>query len=538
LDDRQPKRPLADDPTFLASLSELDRGLTSREGPGLDANPVQAFPESQPPPARPPLAPRGISGPTPGRITAQPVAARISIAAPPPPLAAQSAPTPSAASLPEPPPWLPPTAFAALSAASAALSAAFELQPSGPSVAPSSVAAPPAAALAQAATAGSARTLLDIFPPTVSRESTAPVLPAPDSLAPPRIAAVEPPRVAVRPRTVPAPAQARGGVTYESFYGLDTKPFAAPADPRFLYHGSAHDRVLQDLLSSVSKHDAIAVMTGPAGMGKTIVCRALIDQLDRRTVVSFVSDEVPASPEHLLKKVLVDFGVVSAEEAASGGLASASHDDLSRALRDFLASLAALQATALLIVDDAHKLPADVFRELRTLSDGAAAGHALQLLLVGEPRLTRDLRSNELRALDERAALRVELGPLEEEEVAGYVAHRLAVAGSGERVSFSDRAIHRIFALSRGVPGVVNRICDRSLVLGHQASESLIDGDLVEEAAQHLGLVSADEGGSLRDRVMVAVLMIVLMLAGAAGAGWVFREPLGRALAQFSIGRR
>jgi type II secretory pathway predicted ATPase ExeA len=455
LDDRPPKRSLADDPQFLASLSDLDRGLAEDAG---EQSPAE-------PPPMPPLAPRTIPRPTPAPIAAQPIATPISIAAPPP----------STVSLPEPPPWLPPNAFAAINAASEALATAFE----------------------------------------------------PASEPP-----VAPPRAAVKPRPFPAAAQTRG-VTYESFYGLDGQPFAA-ADLRFLYHSTSHDRAVQDLLSSVASHDAVAVLTGPPDIGKTMLCRALVDQLDRRTIVSVVSDKPPASGDQLLKTLLVDFGVVSAEDAA-GGLASASHDDLSRALHGFLASLSILKATALLIVDQAHKLPADVLHELRSLS---GSGHPLQLVLVGEPALTRQLRSDDLRAIDERVGARVELGPLEDDEVGGYVAHRLAVAGSGERVGFSETAVRRIFALSHGVPGAINRICDGSLALAHEASASLIDDEFVENAAQQLGLTPPESRDPLRDRVMIVVLMIALVLAGAAGAGWVFREPLGRVLTHFSPGRR
>jgi len=378
-----------------------------------------------------------------------------------------------------------------------------------------------------AAGAPGPRTLLDLFPPATTRESTAPDLPLRDSaVAPPPMAAVEPPRVTVKRRVYPASAQPRGA--YETFYGLDEKPFAVTSDLRFLYHSTAHDGVLQELVASVGRHDAVTVLTGESGIGKTMLCRALVDQLDRRTLVSFVAGAVP-SADDLLKTLLVDFGVISPDEAATGHLAKASHDDLAGALRDFLGSLAVLQASALLMLDDAHALSSAVLREVRELADVAASGHLLQVVLVGEPGLTRLLRTNDLRAIDGHVTVRVELGPLEEEEVIGYVAHRLAVAGRGERVEFTDAALRKIFALSRGVPGIVNQLCDRALTLGYQASASRIDGDLVEQAAQQAGLSPADGDESWRDRLMIAVLMISLMLAGAAGAGWVFREPLSRA---------
>lgn len=321
-------------------------------------------------------------------------------------------------------------------------------------------------------------------------------------------------------------------MTYETFYGLDEKPFAATHDLRFLYHSTAHDGVLQELLASVGRRDVVAVLTGDPGIGKTMLCRALVDQLDRRTLVAFVSQTVP-SPDDLLKTLLVDFGVISQADVAAGRMASASHDDLAKALRDFLASLAVLQASALLIVDDAHKLSSAVLGELRGLAEVAAAGHLLQIVVVGESGLTRLLRTGDLRPLDEHVAVRAELGPLDEEEVPGYVAHRLAVAGRGERVDFSETALSRIFALSHGVPGVVNQLCDRALTLGYQSSASRIDSDFVEEAAQQVGLTAAEAAESWHDRALIAVLMIALMLAGATGAGWVFREPLRRVWTQW-----
>ncbi len=433
--------------------------------------------------------------------------------------------------LPAPPPWLPPSAFAAVSAASAALSAAFDSP--GPAPAPMYAPPPPPVLAEPAASASGAapRTLLDLFPPATSRESTAPSLTLRDASAPPSIAAIEPPRVPTTRRTFPSAAPLPG-VTYETFYGLDEKPFAANPELRFLYHSTGHDRVLQDLSASVGRRDAVVVFTGDAGIGKTMLCRALVDQLDRRTLVSFPS-AAASSADALLKTLLVDFGVISQDDAVGGRLASASHADLSGALRDFLGSLAVLQASALLIVDEAHALPAGVLRELRVLSELAATQHLLQIVLVGEPALTRLLRTADLRPLDERVSLRVELGALEDEEVPGYVAHRLAVAGRGERVDFDDAAIRRLFTLSGGVPRVINQICDRAMTLGYQASASRIDSDFVEQAARQLDLSPSDAAGSWRDRALVAGLMILMMLAGAAGAGFVFREPLRRVWTQY-----
>jgi general secretion pathway protein A len=463
-------RSLADDPQFLASLSNLDAGLSGKAEP---------------------------------ETTAQPL--------PQPRFSASELP------LPQLPPWLTPSACAAVSAASAALSAAFD--PPLPELTPSSV---PFSAPA----AGASHMRLDLFPLAESRHALAPNRQLRERLAPPPIAAVQPPRMPVARRRLPA-ATPPPGATYEQFYGLDEKPFAESLDLRFLYRSSAHDRVLQDLVMSVGRCDALVVITGEPGIGKTTLCHALVDRLDRRTLVSLSSGTI-ASADDLLKALLVDFGVVSSDDAVSGRLASASRDDLTGAVQDFFGSLAARQASALMIVDEAHRLPRGVLRELRVLSEMAAALGRLQIVLAGEPELTRLLRASDLRPLDERVSLRVDLEPLEDDDVTGYVAHRLAVAGRSGRVDFDDAAIRAIFTFSGGVPRVVNQICDRAMTLGYKASASRIDSSFVEEAAQQIGRARSGATRLWKDRVVVAALMIVMALAGAAGAGLVFRQPLKR----------
>ena len=264
-----------------------------------------------------------------------------------------------------------------------------------------------------------------------------------------------------------------------------------------------------------------------------MLCRALVDQLGRRTLVSFVTAKL-SNADALLKTMLVDFGVISSTEIAKGQLAHASRDDLIKALRDFLASLALLQAVALLVVDDADRLPAAVWRELRALSEMAAEQEPLQVLLVGGLDLARLLHSDDLRPLDELVALRVELEPLAGSDIRGYVTHRLAAAGSSARAGFSAEAIDRVSAFSQGVPRVVNLICDRALTIGRRESAGVITGEHVDSAARELSLSVAPEGGaSSRERLLLAVLMLALMLVGAAGAGWVLRAPLARAIAQW-----
>jgi general secretion pathway protein A len=323
----------------------------------------------------------------------------------------------------------------------------------------------------------------------------------------------------------------REAAVYERFYGLAESPFDLPADPRFLFHWDSHDRVLRSIATAIGRHDGTILLTGEAGAGKTTLARALVAQLGRRTLVSFVTDPVAAARD-LLQTVLVDFGVISRADAASGRLRDASRDDLASTLRDFLSSLSALQAVALVVIDDAHRLPAAILGDLQVLAEIASEHTLLQVLLVGEPDLAARLSSDELQAWSRLIGLRAELGPLSAGDVADYVAHRLAVAGTTDAL-FDASALARLHELSRGTPRAVNLIADRALVMGQRASARSIDEELVDCAARDLGVLP--EAAAPSGNILLVGLLAALMLAGAAGAGWVLREPLLRVLARYGV---
>ncbi len=276
------------------------------------------------------------------------------------------------------------------------------------------------------------------------------------------------------------------------------------------------------------------LLIGDAGAGKTTLCRALVARLGRRTLVSVVGEPAAAARD-LLQTVLVDFGVISRADTASGRLREASRDDLASTLRDFLASLAVLQAVALIVIDDAHAMAPGVLAELQLLADMALEHKRLQVLLVGEPPLCETLQRDGLRKWDGLIGLRAELGPLAGGDMADYVTHRFAVAGTTDRL-FDETALARVHALSHGTPRTVNRLCDRALTMGQRASARSIDEVLVDRAARDLGLIADPAPApSWRGRFAIVIVLLVLMCAGAAGAGWMFREPLTRALTRWQI---
>ncbi|HKY21017.1 MAG TPA: AAA family ATPase [Vicinamibacterales bacterium] len=277
-------------------------------------------------------------------------------------------------------------------------------------------------------------------------------------------------------------------LTYEPYYGFREKPFSLSADPKFLYRSPSHATTFEDLLHGIRRREGLIVLTGDIGTGKTTLCRAVIEGLDRKTFSTFVPDPF-VSREDLLKMLLIDFGVMSVDDLRSGRLNSSSRPELSYPLYEFLNSLAPLQALAVVVIDEAQNLSLPLLEEIRILSDLESPEKLLQVVLVGQLELQAKLKLPEIRQVDQRVSVRCRLDALSREGVTGYVTHRLTVAGgTADRVHFSPNAVDAVFRASGGVPRVINLICDRSLHCGHLARKNVIDLEAVTQAIADLGV--------------------------------------------------
>jgi general secretion pathway protein A len=213
----------------------------------------------------------------------------------------------------------------------------------------------------------------------------------------------------------------------------------------------------------------------------------LLEHIDRKTFSALVLNPF-LSEEDLLKLILQDFGVVSRDDVKSGRLARVTKQELIDALYDFLLGLLPLRASAVLIIDEAQNLPLKVLEQIRILSNlETDKDKLLQIVLVGQLDLKTLLRSPEMRQLDQRVSIRYELKPLTRSEVAAYIAHRLALAG-GSSVSFEERALQLIHKYAKGIPRLVNLICDRTLLTAYSARTNRISPGLVQSAVNSLEL--------------------------------------------------
>ena len=302
---------------------------------------------------------------------------------------------------------------------------------------------------------------------------------------------------------------------YEEFYGFWRSPFSLAPDPLFLYLSESHDGAIRDILQAIRRKEGFIVLTGEIGTVKTTLCRAVIDELDASTFTSLVLDPF-LSVEELLKRMLVDFGVVSRDVQRGGRLAAATKHELVTALHDFLLSLVPLNATCVLIIDEAQNLSPPVLEQIRVLSNlETSDAKLLQIILVGQLGLLQALGESEIRQINQRVSLRAVLTPLTRPALEAYVSHRLAVADGGA-VVFNRAALDRLHRYSDGVPRVINLICDRALMAGAQAGTTEITAAMVSRAARVLDVKPAT-GDSRRKALLWILIAVVLLGLIAAG---------------------
>lgn len=276
---------------------------------------------------------------------------------------------------------------------------------------------------------------------------------------------------------------------YESFYGFREKPFSLTPDPRFFYPSQCHANSLELVQHAGRTAQGLTVITGTSGTGKTTTCRTILESVDRKTFTSLVLNPY-LSEEDLLRLLLQDFGVISREELKRGLLSDVRAGELLRTLEEFLRSLTSLGARALLIVDEAQKLPTQVMEQVKRLSRMAESA-PLQVVLVGQLGLTDSLRAPDLRPLDRRVTIRYRLRPLTAGETAAYVQHRLSVAGAESSAIFTPRALQRVHRATGGNPRLINLVCDRALLAAFSVHEARIEPATVERAASGLRLEPA-----------------------------------------------
>jgi general secretion pathway protein A len=275
---------------------------------------------------------------------------------------------------------------------------------------------------------------------------------------------------------------------YEDYYGFTEKPFSLTPDPKYLFKSESHANAFELLQYAIRRREGFLVVTGDIGTGKTTLCRALLEEIDRNTFSALVLNPF-LSEQDLLTLILQDFGVVSREDVKRGRLAHVSKQELIETLYDFLLSLLPLRANAVLIIDEAQNLPMPVLEQIRILSNlETDKEKLLQIMLVGQLDLQQSLKAPQMRQLDQRVSIRYQLQPLTRDEVAAYISHRVRIAGPSTTVSFESKAIDMVHRRTAGIPRLVNLLCDRTLLAAYSARTNRVAPEMVKQASRTLDL--------------------------------------------------
>jgi general secretion pathway protein A len=250
---------------------------------------------------------------------------------------------------------------------------------------------------------------------------------------------------------------------YQQFYGFQVMPFNITPDPRFLYLSPTHQDALAHLRYGLAQKKGFVVLTGEVGCGKTTLCRAFLNELDPAYTETALVLNPRLTERELLAAILRELGELSSDAGAAP--LALDDADLTGRLNDALLRRIAAGKDIVLIIDEAQNLSFEVMEQIRLLSNlETETQKLLQIILIGQPELKAKLAEKRLRQLRQRILVFYELRPLKRAQVDAYIQHRLTLAAATRPPRFTNAARRAIFRHSRGIPRLVNSLCDKALL--------------------------------------------------------------------------
>jgi type II secretory pathway predicted ATPase ExeA len=265
---------------------------------------------------------------------------------------------------------------------------------------------------------------------------------------------------------------------FKDFYGLLIKPFQRTPDPKFLFLSRAHEEALARLQYAVEERELI-VLTGEVGCGKTTLTRALIDSLGEKYRIILIINPI-LTPAQFLRVVAKRFDLE---------IPNNYKDDLLDAIYNKVFEDYEAGITPVIIIDEAQLIPRkDTFEEIRLLTNFQLDDiNLLSLVLVGQTDLRKRLNQKTYQPLKQRIGFFYHIGQLEEEEVRGYVEHRLSVAGRQDAL-FTEEAVRALHKYSDGIPRVINTLATTAMLDAFGEGMSVIDESVIDASAREIGL--------------------------------------------------
>jgi general secretion pathway protein A len=307
---------------------------------------------------------------------------------------------------------------------------------------------------------------------------------------------------------------------YIKFYGFREKPFEITPDPRFLYLSENHKEALAHLTYAVKEKKGFTVITGEVGTGKTTLIQTLLSRLDGSTRTAYLFNPKLGSTD-FLHYICEDLGLKGLKRSKGQYLTH---------LHNFLMACYARNENVVLIIDEAQNLDPKLLEEVRLLTNlETPKSKLLQVILMGQPELDGILNRPQFRQLKQRVSLRYYMQPLNEEEMKAYIKRRLRIAGAMDPNIFTTKAVKEIYRYSKGIPRLINIVCDNALLTGYANDQKIIGDRIIHEVISNLNGLGHLRGKSKRStlfKVMFYALPILVVFIILLGTGSIPKVKL------------
>ena len=276
---------------------------------------------------------------------------------------------------------------------------------------------------------------------------------------------------------------------YREFFKLHEYPFSLAPDTEFWFDTATHRNAMNVLRATLQAGDGFIKITADIGLGKTLLCRKLLRELDSQFFTAYIPDP-QLTPNGLRRALAEELGVPTAQNCSGDGLL--------RIIRDRLLSLTAEGTRVVLVIDEAHQIPDETLEGLRLLTNlETEKFKLLQVVIVGQPELDWRLAQPRMRQLKQRISFTCTLSSMTETVVADYIAHRLSVADCRSSLQFDDAAVRLVCKASRGTPRLINVLCHKALMVAYGRGERRITRTHVKRAiedTESVALPAASQG--------------------------------------------
>jgi putative secretion ATPase (PEP-CTERM system associated) len=264
---------------------------------------------------------------------------------------------------------------------------------------------------------------------------------------------------------------------YEKHFSFKCKPFELVPNTDFLFLSSTHKKAITYLDYGIKEKIGFILLTGEIGAGKTTIVRNLIKNLNGSVKLSKINN-TKVSSEQLISMINEDFGL---------DVEGKNKIKLLSELNEFLIDNYSKRTQPILLIDEAQNLSVDLLEEIRLLSNlETEKVKLLQMILVGQPELKKTLMLPEMTQLRQRININYHIAPLTVDETARYIRHRLTIAGNPDVMKFKGDMLKRVYQFSRGIPRLINILCDFALLTAYGEGKKEIDDEILREISKDL----------------------------------------------------